>query len=363
MENKTKVFKLRKLISLFIIFAVFISMSLICFGADVKISIDGKYVDFNNSTGAPFIDSANRTQVPLRVTMESAGCTVLWDSETRTAIVKKDDTVVKVPIGQSYILVNGSKKANDTAAVIKNDRTYLPIRAVLEAFGADVSWNDAERTVVVNMKNQSQQNPDSQYAYKIETVNGKNTYKGYTIGDCHYEKPVFTNPNAALSKINSYMTEKCSEFMNDSGELFYEYGSGDIDYDNANNFPYYCTSDIEEVYISDKYISILAKTYWYCGGVSNTDFYGYTFDISTGEPVTVVDLYNGDAAKASADVQEKSLLYIHDDPDSFFESAEETILNYSPYEYNFYYDSSLYVFYNTYEISFGACGPQIVKIF
>ncbi|MDO4481596.1 MAG: copper amine oxidase N-terminal domain-containing protein [Bacillota bacterium] len=363
MENRTKLFKLRKLISLFIIFAVFISMSLISFGADIKISIDGKNVEFTASSGSPFIDSANRTQVPLRVTMENAGCTVLWDSETRTAIVKKDSTVVKVPIGESYILVNGVLKANDTVAVIKSDRTYLPIRAVLEAFGADVSWNDAERTVVVKMKNQSQQDTGSQYAYKIETVNGKNTYKGYTIGDCHYEKLVFTNPNAALSRINSYMSGKCSEFINDSGDAFYEYGTWDIDSGNVNNFPYYCTSDIEDVYISDKYISILAKTSWYCGGVSNTDFYGCTFDVSTGNPVTVVDLYNGDAAKASADVKGKSLQHIYADPDSFFDSAEETIQSYSPYNYNFYYDSSLYVFYNTYEISFGACGPQIVKVF
>ena len=123
MENRTKLFKLRKLISLFIIFAVFISMSLISFGADIKISIDGKNVEFTASSGSPFIDSANRTQVPLRVTMENAGCTVLWDSETRTAIVKKDSTVVKVPIGESYILVNGVLKANDTVAVIKRDRT------------------------------------------------------------------------------------------------------------------------------------------------------------------------------------------------------------------------------------------------
>ena len=103
MKNHSSKSTMNKVLSLFILMTVFVSMSLICFASDVTINIDGKYVEFNNSSGAPFIDSANRTQVPLRVTMESAGCTVLWDSETRTAIVKKDDTVVKVPIGQSYI--------------------------------------------------------------------------------------------------------------------------------------------------------------------------------------------------------------------------------------------------------------------
>jgi hypothetical protein len=37
----------------------------------------------------------------------------------------------------------------DTAAVIKDGRTYLPIRCVLEAVGATVGWESASRTVLV----------------------------------------------------------------------------------------------------------------------------------------------------------------------------------------------------------------------
>lgn len=118
--------------------------------ASVGVIINGQAVTFTTDSGAPFVDSANRTQVPLRATMEAYGCEVDWDNSTRTAIVEKDGTTVKAPIGASYILVNGNKIANDTAAVLKGGRTYLPIRAVLEAFGGYVTWNGGKNCVEVD---------------------------------------------------------------------------------------------------------------------------------------------------------------------------------------------------------------------
>ncbi len=115
----------------------------------ISVAIDGNYVDFQNGLGQPFIDSNSRTLVPIRGALEAFGAMVTWDDATRTAIVEKDRVTVKVPIGQACIYVNGVQVTNDTSAVIKDDRTYLPIRAVFEAFGAGVTWNNDSRTVVV----------------------------------------------------------------------------------------------------------------------------------------------------------------------------------------------------------------------
>ena len=114
----------------------------------VGVTIDGQAVAFDDTYGYPFLDEAGRTQVPFRVTLESFGCTVSWNNDTRTAIAEKDGVVVEVPIGQAYILVNGRQVPIDTTSLIQGDRTYLPIRAVLEAFGAYVTWNNDTRQVV-----------------------------------------------------------------------------------------------------------------------------------------------------------------------------------------------------------------------
>lgn len=115
----------------------------------VGVIIDGEAVVFDDSYGHPFLDQAGRTQVPFRKTLETFGCAVSWDDDTRTAIAQKDGTTVRVPVGQPYIQANGAQIPTDTTAVILEGRTYLPIRAVLEAFGAQVTWDAPARQVVV----------------------------------------------------------------------------------------------------------------------------------------------------------------------------------------------------------------------
>ena len=118
--------------------------------AVTKIAIDGKEVTYSSQEGVPFIDAAGRTQVPFRQTMEEFGCDVSWNEAQKTAIATKNGIQVEVPIGASYVYRNGEKIENDTAALIKDGRTYLPIRVVLESFGASVQWNAATSTVVVS---------------------------------------------------------------------------------------------------------------------------------------------------------------------------------------------------------------------
>ena len=115
----------------------------------INVRIDSENVVFSDEIGMPFIDENSRTQVPFRMTLESFGAEVIWNNETRTAIAKKGDITVEVPIGEKFILKNGEKVEIDTAAVIKGDRTYLPIRSVIEAFASEVQWDADERTVVI----------------------------------------------------------------------------------------------------------------------------------------------------------------------------------------------------------------------
>ena len=116
---------------------------------EIIVRIDSENVVFNDESGIPFIDENNRTQVPFRVTMENYGAEIEWNNETRTAIAKKGDIVVEVPIDEPFILKNGEKIESDTVSIIKEGRTYLPIRKVIEAFGSEVQWDSSANTVVI----------------------------------------------------------------------------------------------------------------------------------------------------------------------------------------------------------------------
>lgn len=98
-------------------------------------------IDADNDAVVPVIEN-DRTLVPLRFLSENFGAEVTWDGETQTVTLTKDADVIKLVIGQKSYTVNGEAKELDCAAAIRNDRTMVPVRAVLEAFGKQLSWND-----------------------------------------------------------------------------------------------------------------------------------------------------------------------------------------------------------------------------
>jgi titin len=62
------------------------------------------------------------------------------------------ETIVKLVVGNTSYYVNNVKKTMDTAPIIKDSRTLLPIRYVAEAIGAKVTWDNRERKVTITLK-------------------------------------------------------------------------------------------------------------------------------------------------------------------------------------------------------------------
>lgn len=113
----------------------------------INILLNGEAVTFTEGSGYPYLDENNRTMVPLRGTMESAGFVVGYDMNSHTAIVITEHKRIEVPLGTNKIYTNNNLTENDTIAVVKNGRTYLPIRAVLENAGYTVEWAGKTNTV------------------------------------------------------------------------------------------------------------------------------------------------------------------------------------------------------------------------
>ncbi len=98
----------------------------------------------------PFVNADGRTMLPIRAIAEALGADVKWDEATQTATLTLGAKVVKGTLGQNNILVDGVPVPMDTAAASKDGRTVLPLRAVSEAMGADVGWDPATSTVKLN---------------------------------------------------------------------------------------------------------------------------------------------------------------------------------------------------------------------
>lgn len=97
---------------------------------------------------APIIRES-RTFLPIRVVAETLGATVTWNEAEQSVTIVKDDTTIVIYIGQVFALVNGNPVQLDAPAFIANSRTYLPIRFVAENLGATVTWDAETQTVTI----------------------------------------------------------------------------------------------------------------------------------------------------------------------------------------------------------------------
>lgn len=113
---------------------------------EIAVFADGKPVQFD---AAPFIDGSKRTQVPIRAISEALGAEVVWHEDNSTVTIAKPGTEVTLTIGRSTAAVNGSPLVMDTQAMIKNARTYVPLRFVSEAFTAVVTWRDEWNAITI----------------------------------------------------------------------------------------------------------------------------------------------------------------------------------------------------------------------
>lgn len=88
---------------------------------------------------APVIQNG-RTLVPIRAIMESFGGTVGWDNDTRTVTLDYRNDTIKLTIDSTLAYINDNPEILDVPPQIIDGRTMLPIRFVAEGFDFDVLW-------------------------------------------------------------------------------------------------------------------------------------------------------------------------------------------------------------------------------
>lgn len=89
------------------------------------------------------------TMVPMRAIFEALGADVFWDEATRTVSAFKNKSRILLTIGRPDGWINGVKGSMPVAPYIKDGTTFVPARFVSESLGAEVSWSALTRTVLV----------------------------------------------------------------------------------------------------------------------------------------------------------------------------------------------------------------------
>ena len=115
-------------------------------GSYSQIKTVGKNVTAFTDTGL-----TKNTKYYYRVRAYNSSGNSAYTGEASVATLG-DETVIRLVIGNTTYYVNNTAKTMDTAPIIRESRTLLPIRFVAEAIGAKVAWNNDERKVTLTLK-------------------------------------------------------------------------------------------------------------------------------------------------------------------------------------------------------------------
>lgn len=121
-------------------------------------TVNGNDIPIDEQGTVPVIIN-DRTLLPVRAVVEQMGGTVGWNSETREVTLTCAEDEIKLIIDSTKALLNGEVQTLDTAPTVINDRTMLPIRFIAESFNFSVLWNGDEQAVTITGTKPEEQAP------------------------------------------------------------------------------------------------------------------------------------------------------------------------------------------------------------
>ncbi|WJM09355.1 CotH kinase family protein [Paenibacillus sp. PK1-4R] len=98
------------------------------------------------------LQQSGRVMVPVNAILEALGAEVTWDKTAKTVTAVLNDQTLMLKIGSSTATVNGEKLEIDAPAIIQNSRTLVPVRFISEGLGLTVDWDQTAAKVSLTSK-------------------------------------------------------------------------------------------------------------------------------------------------------------------------------------------------------------------
>lgn len=112
-------------------------------------TVNGIEREIDPGIGTVPVLQQDRTLLPVRAVVEELGGVVHWDEEVRSVVLALGDDVILLTIDSTVAYFNEEINLLDVPPIILQDRTMLPIRFVAESFGLTVIWNESNSTITL----------------------------------------------------------------------------------------------------------------------------------------------------------------------------------------------------------------------
>ncbi len=98
-----------------------------------------------------YINEEGYTMLPLRAVSEALDANVSWDDATKSITVMRGQRVVSFSVGSRNMYINGTVVPMNTSVEIKDGRAFIPVRDIANALSiSKIDWNEETKTVTLN---------------------------------------------------------------------------------------------------------------------------------------------------------------------------------------------------------------------
>lgn len=127
-----------------------------------NMTVNGKTVEIDPGQGTTPLIVDGRTLVPIRAIIEAIGGNVEWDNDSKTTTLTYKNDVIRLVIDSKEAYLNDEANSLDVAPAVINGRTMLPVRFIAESFNFNVKWDAVTKTIeiTVDTKNTVSENTD-----------------------------------------------------------------------------------------------------------------------------------------------------------------------------------------------------------
>lgn len=159
---------MKKILAILMMVVFTVSMTVGCFAAESVVvedraadflltmqignpmmTVNGTQSEIDPGRGTVPVVQSDRTLVPVRAIMEAMGGSVHWDEETQTARLELGDDSMTLTLGSQTAFFNEEVHTLDVVPVSINDRTMLSIRFIAESFRFTVEWDGETQTIAI----------------------------------------------------------------------------------------------------------------------------------------------------------------------------------------------------------------------
>lgn len=112
---------------------------------DITVTIDGNEISFETEPER----NGSTIMVPMKEFFEAMGARILWIESQRLVVAFKDNTHMKLQLGNNLAYRNGNKFMLESEPYISDGHTLVPIQIIAETFNMMPQWDEDTNTLAL----------------------------------------------------------------------------------------------------------------------------------------------------------------------------------------------------------------------